>query len=366
MTGPVASRTRAMREHRVIPQTALASQVGISRQSLHAIEAGRAIPGVDVAMRIAHALGTSVEHLFPMALSTTAVDFDGPARVSASGRMALAFLSGRWVAYSLGYDGAHVSADAIGTANADGFHLEHVRDPRESSDNVILMGCATGLGVLADRLNSTMGTGRFLWMGRSSTASLQSLAAERTHAAGVHLLDERSGIANLPDIRQSRCASPVTVIALGAWEAGFVTAPGNPRGIRSGTDLIQPGMRIAIREVGSGARRLLDRELRRSGTPSTLNIPGPTASSHRDVAHAIAIGAADAGVATRDAAEATGLGFVPLATERYDLVLPTTSLADPRIARLLDTLTGHACRRDLQALGYDTTETGRHIADIAA
>jgi len=32
----------------------------------------------------------------------------------------------------------------------------------------------------------------------------------------------------------------------------------------------------------------------------------------------------------------------------------------------LDTLTGLACRRDLQALGYDTTETGRHVADIAA
>lgn len=366
MTGPVATCTRAMREHRIIRQTALASQVGISRQSLHAIEVGRAIPGVDVALRIAHALGTTVEHLFPMALSTCAVDVDGPAGVRASGRMALAYLSGRWVAYPLAHDSAHVSADAIGTANPDGFHIEHVRDPRESAHNVILMGCATGLGVLADRLNATTGTGRFLWMGRSSTASLQSLAAERTHAAGVHLLDEASGIANLPDIRQSRCPASVTVITLGSWEAGFVTAPGNPLGIRSGADLIKPGMHIAIREVGSGARRMLDRELRRSGAMSTLHILGPTASSHRDVAHAIAIGAADAGVATRDAAAAAGLGFVPLATERYDLVLPTASLADPRIARLLDTLTGHACRRDLHALGYDTTETGRHIADIAA
>ena len=366
MTGSVTSRIRAIREHRGIPQTAFSWQVGISRQSLHAIEAGRAIPGVDVALRIAHALGTTVEHLFPVAISTGAVDVDGPAGVRASGRMALAYLSGRWVAYPLGHDGAHVSADAIGTANADGFHLEHVRDPRESAHNVILMGCATGLGVLADRLNATTGTGRFLWMGRSSIASLESLAAERTHAAGVHLLDEASGIANLPDIRLSRCPSPVTVVSLGSWEAGFVTAPGNPLGIRSGADLIQPGMRIAIREVGSGARRMLDRELRRSGAPSTLRMPGPIASSHRDVAHAIAIGAADAGVATRDVAAATSLGFVPLATERYDLVLPTALLADPRIARLLDTLTSHACRRDLQALGYDTAETGRHIADIAA
>lgn len=247
-----------------IPQTVLASQLGISRQSLHAIEAGRAIPGVDVAVRIAHALGTTVENLFPMALPTTTVDFDGPAGARASGRMALALLSGRWVAYPLGYDAAHVSADAVGTTGPDGLRLEHVRDPRESAHNVILMGCATGLGVLADRLNATTGIGRFIWMGRSSTSSLQSLAAERTHAAGVHLLDEATGIANLPDIRQSRCASPLTVIALGAWEAGYVTAPGNPRGIRSGTDLIRPGMRIAIREVGSGARRLLDRELRPS------------------------------------------------------------------------------------------------------
>ncbi len=366
MKGTVASRTRAMREHRGMPQAALASQVGVSRQSLHAIEVGRAIPGVDVAIRIARTLGTTVEQLFPMAPDNAAVDVDGPTGTHSSGRLALAFLSGRWVAYPLAGDSAHVSADAIGTANADGFHLEHVRDRRESSDNVVLMGCATGLGVLADRLNATTGTGRFLWLGRSSTASLQSLADARTHAAGVHLLDEPSGIANLPDIRKVRYPSPVSVITLGSWEAGFVTAPGNPLGIQSGADLIKPGVRIAIREVGSGARRMLDRVLRRDGVPSLLHIPGPTASSHRDVAHAVAIGAADAGVATRDAAAATGLGFVPLATERYDLVFPTASLADPRIARLLDILNGHACRRDLQALGYDTDETGRHIANIAA
>ena len=71
---------------------------------------------------------------------------------------------------------------------------------------------------------------------------------------------------------------------------------------------------------------------------------------------------ADCCVATRSAARAFGLDFVPLATERYDLVIRREHLATTAVERLLDTLAQAAFRRELEALcGYDTRETGRRV-----
>jgi molybdate-binding protein len=80
----------------------------------------------------------------------------------------------------------------------------------------------------------------------------------------------------------------------------------------------------------------------------------------------VALGAADAGVATRDAALAYGLHFVPLAEERYDLVIPVVLLTDVRVQRLLDTLSAAPCRQELAALGYDVSACGQRVAELAA
>jgi putative molybdopterin biosynthesis protein len=64
-------------------------------------------------------------------------------------------------------------------------------------------------------------------------------------------------------------------------------------------------------------------------------------------------------VVTCSAARAHGLGFIPLAAERFDLVLPREALSDARVSRLLDTLSTAAYRRELEDLGgYATASTG--------
>jgi molybdate-binding protein len=85
-----------------------------------------------------------------------------------------------------------------------------------------------------------------------------------------------------------------------------------------------------------------------------------------EVGQAVALGAADTGVAIRAAAIAADLDFVPLAEERFDLVFTPGAAADPRLARLLDTLAGPAFRRELEGFGgYDAGETG-HVVEGAA
>lgn len=262
-------------------------------------------------------------------------------------------------------EAARLSADAV-VVDADGGRgeVELTRPLAELRDNLVVMGCAAALGLLADRLNARLGAGRFLWLGRSSTAALTGLDRGHAHVAGVHLTDANTGEANVPAIRR-HVRTGTVVITLARWEAGLVAAPGNPRRIRGAGDLARRGLRLVTRETGSGAQNLLERELGRLGVASTSRVP-ILAHGHLEVAHAVALGAGDVGVATRDAAIAHGLHFVPLAEERYDLAIPASLLDDARIVRLLDAMTASAYRRELSSLGYDVRSCGDRVAELKA
>lgn len=384
MAQRVQSRVRAVREQRGLSQVALAAAAQLSRQSIGAIEAGRTQPAVDVALRIARALDVSVEELFAPFQNEAAL-LTEPTAAALSGRVALAHIAGRWLSYRLDGGAVRTSADALVSSDvaeqgrarqrmaATRVRVEPLRTPAEARDNVVLMGCALGLGLLADRLNSRPGPGRFLWLTRSSTDALGALAARQTHLAGVHLVDTRTGEANVTDVRRLvGRSSPggsgaLALITLARWEAGLVTAPQNGKAIRSVADLGRRGLRLVVREPGSGARRLLEAELRKAGLPRQIASAALLqAAGHLEVAQAVAMGAADAGIATRDAALALGLGFVPLAEERFDLVLPLEALADARLARLFDVLSSSAFQRELGCLGYDVRASGVRVAELSA
>lgn len=361
-----ANRVREEREARGLSQKALAERACLTRQSVGAIEAGRATPGVDVALRIARALDAPVEELFGADENTKPIRTE-PSTHALSGRVAVAHLGGRWVSYPLAGSGARISADGVVTATrSGGVDVAPWRLPDEARDNVVVMGCAGGLGLLADRLNSRPGPGRFLWFPHSSTASLEALARGHTHIAGVHLVDRRTGAENVVDVRHLVGGVPVAMVTLARWQAGLVVAAGNPKNLRRCSDLARRGLRVVTRERGSGARRLLDQQLDKAGVSRVARAAFVQASGHLEVAQAVAIGAGDAGVATRDAAIAFGLDFVPLAEERYDLVIPLAGLRDPRVARFLQTMTTGAVRRELSSLGYDVRRCGDRVAELRA
>ncbi len=364
MPGAESNRVREFREARGQSQIELAAAVRLTRQSIGAIEAGRATPAVDVAIRLARALGCRVEELF----GASAAEYVVPESTAEAvdGRVALAHIAGRWVSYPLEGDGLRVSADAIAGATGRG-EVELLRGSAEAQDNLILMGCAAALGLLADRLNARPGAGRFLWLGRSSTTALEALAMDRTHVAGVHLIDDGSGEANVPDVRRLAGTATLVLTTLARWEAGLVLAPGNPKRIRGAADLERRGLRLVAREPGSGARRLLERELRRAGLSQALaSSAHAIVHSHLAVADAVALGAADVGVATRDVAITHGLHFVPLAEERYDLATTLSAIGDPRIQRLFNAMTAAPFRRELGVLGYDVSHCGERAAEIRA
>ena len=55
---------RVLREGRGLSQGALASAMGVSRQTVNSIETGRYTPSLPLAIALAHYFGTSVEETF--------------------------------------------------------------------------------------------------------------------------------------------------------------------------------------------------------------------------------------------------------------------------------------------------------------
>jgi len=169
------------------------------------------------------------------------------------------------------------------------------------------------------------------------------------HLAGTHL---SHGAKRIP--------AGCRVFTFAEWEEGLVVAAGNPKRIRSFEDLARPRTRIVNREAGAGSRELLDRGLSRAGVPvEKVAGYGRIAPGHLAAAWAVRRGEADCCVAPRVAAQVFGLGFLPLQTERYDLVVPEAWIAAPPVQALLDALQRASFRRQLQALeGYDVSSTG--------
>jgi putative transcriptional regulator len=64
---PVKNRIKALREAIRLPQRELAQSVGVTRQSIHAIESGKHDPSVTLAFRIANQLGRPIQEVFDVA-----------------------------------------------------------------------------------------------------------------------------------------------------------------------------------------------------------------------------------------------------------------------------------------------------------
>ena len=62
---PIANQMRRLRfEHGEMTQGELAETIGMTRQTIAAIEAGKYSPSLEAAFRIAHAFGVSLEDVF--------------------------------------------------------------------------------------------------------------------------------------------------------------------------------------------------------------------------------------------------------------------------------------------------------------
>jgi molybdate-binding protein/DNA-binding XRE family transcriptional regulator len=367
----IASHLAALRRQRGLSAIRLAELVGVSRQTIYAIEAGTYVPNTAVALLLARALETTVEQLFrlpdelgPALRSESAVMLPG-SDAGAGQPVRLCRVDKRLVASPPSPVPWYFPAtDAVveDEPSAKGRSTVRVFQPDEDFANRILVaGCDPGISVLS-RHAEAAGI-ELVLAHRNSSRALALLKDGDVHVAGTHLRDEASGESNLPAVSRLFAKNSVAVISFAVWEEGIVAARNNPKAIRGIEDFARPDVIIVNRDKGSGSRALLDSGLKKFGIGSG-SVQGyeSEAPGHLAAAFQVYSRVADCCLATRAAARVFGLYFIPLTTERYDLVIRKRHLELPRIQNLLDTLSRSAFRRELEGLGgYDTQVTGNRL-----
>lgn len=198
---------------------------------------------------------------------------------------------------------------------------------------------------------------------RSYTGSLSSLISMyngECDIVSVHMFDGDTGEYNLPYIKKILVGYPYILINLISRKAGLYVQQGNPLGITAWTDLQQEHLTIINREKGSGARILLDEQLRiHQLSPKNIKGYAHEETSHLSVASAVSTGLADVGVGIEKAAKIVGIDFVPLITERYDLVILKTPENEQTIRLVKEILSSPLFQSEITSIGdYDLSQTG--------
>lgn len=196
-----------------------------------------------------------------------------------------------------------------------------------------------------------------------SRAGIERLARGEATVAAVHWRDNATGDDNVPLVRSALPSRDVVALEWAKRSQGLLLAPGNPLKIRSLRDVAKKSARVALRQPEAGSHRLLLHLLGAAGIDAaSLNATARPARAETDLAAAIAEGRADVGLAIEAAARAHGLVFIPLTTERLDLVTRHRDAFEPALQTLLAFARTPEFARGAQKLGgYDIASTGRVV-----
>jgi putative molybdopterin biosynthesis protein len=364
---------RERRQSLRLSQKQLADMAGITRQAVCAVEAKQYSPATSVALQLARALRCRVEDLFSLRSGGEIIEGEligslpeGVGKVRAQvtqvgDRLIVRPLDGLGELTSLS-----ATADGLIEGSQSGkkrVKVKLLKDRETVRRKIVVAGCDPAMFLAAEHLQRRDRENLVPCLMGSSIA-IGALKRGEVHVAGVHLADERSGDWNLPYLNRNLKSMDCLVVTFAHWEEGLIVRQGNPKRIRGVADLARPNVRIVNREKGSGARRLLDRQLENCGIPSAkIRGYGDEIFSHLEVASRIKTGLADAGIGVQAAASICGLDFISLQRERYDLVIPKAHYETLQGLRtLLDTIVSKPFRDELEALGgYDTREIGKVV-----
>ncbi len=260
-----------------------------------------------------------------------------------------------------------VPANSEGLGAAEKVRVELLRHEHEIENTLVFIGSHDNiLDVLANLLHRQRPVSRLSSAHVGSMGGIMAIRRGEAHLAGTHLLDEETGEYNISFIKKYLDGIPVQLINLTYREQGLLVPKGNPLGIKGFNDLSRPEIRFINRQRGAGTRLLTDMYLKMlSITPEQVNGYDREEYTHMNVASAIASSNVDTGLAIRAAAVALDLDFIPVAEERYDLILPKVFLDDPKVAALLQTIREN---KDFRTIvenlgGYDLRDCGRVMYD---
>ena len=216
----------------------------------------------------------------------------------------------------------------------------------QPADLMVIGSHCVGIDVLSDLMRRKYGL-KCKIINTGSSGGLVAVRRGEADVAGTHLLDEVTGIYNLPFLERFEIEDKAVLIRGYRREQGLVVPKGNPKNIRSFEDFVRGDIYIINRNPGSGTRVLVDMHLKRLAKERGL--PFETfaskilgyrieAKSHSAVVVAVLHGKADVGIAIRAVAEKYALDFIPIAEENYDFLVRKDALEKEAVRTFLEIL----------------------------
>jgi len=196
-----------------------------------------------------------------------------------------------------------------------------------------------------------------------SLGGIMALKRGETHLAGSHLLDPESGEYNLTYLEQHIPGIPLRVVTLVGRTQGLFLAKGNPKSIQGLEDLNRQDLNFVNRQHGAGTRLLLDYHLGELNiAPENIHGYDHEEYTHLGAAAVVASGRADCALGIEAASYALDLDFLPLFSERFDLLIPEEYARSELLAPLLDLLEDAKFRKAVaERPGYDVSQMGQIV-----
>ena len=217
----------------------------------------------------------------------------------------------------------------------------------EPAELTVIGSQCVGLDYLLGVLRERGVKSKFLAVG--SSGGLEACRRGECDVAGIHLLDPKTNVYNLPLL-------PPRVRLLKGYGRlqGIVFRKGDERFTGRTIDEIikltaaDPSCILMNRNPGSGTRILIDQLLRGQRPSGYLS----ESKSHQAVAAAVAHGRADWGLAIEQVARDQSLGFLPLREECYDFAIPDTRWDRPAVRAFRQIVEEAVVRERLRILGF--------------
>jgi len=256
-----------------------------------------------------------------------------------------------------------VPAGSEGVGGGEKVQVELLRSYEEIKNTLVFIGSHDNiLDILANLLHRQRPVIRLSSAHVGSMGGILAVKRNEAHLAGSHLLDAETGQYNVPFIQKYLDRVPLLLVNLTFRQQGLLVPRGNPKRIAGFADLTKPEVSFINRQRGAGTRLLTDHHLQLLGIASEQVVGYDREEyTHMNVAQAVASGSADTGLAIMAAAVALDLDFIPVAEERYDLIVPKAHRDDQKVGKLLDIIrTSGEFREAVNNLGgYDLRTCGK-------
>ena len=220
---------------------------------------------------------------------------------------------------------------------SDGFAISKLRE---------LLSCEANLGIDVRYTNLQ--------------SSLVSLSQDECDLAGLWVPRGNLRKSTIAAAKDRLTPNVCRVIGLATREMGLMVKRGNPLGVVSIEQLLEPGVRFVNRDPDSGTRLLFDRLLAQQGMDgSRIQGYAQVEFTHAAVAAYVASDMADVSFGVEAAARQFDLDFVPLVTEDYFFICKKQLLQLEPMKRVLAVMRSNQFRAAISELpGYRCKDAG--------